>query len=110
MDNRVYILLDIVYGKAEQVAQVLQESPGVVMADAVEGPPEVIVVVEAAEREQLAKLTIQALASVETAIENVRLLPARDRSDTGAMPKLSPRSKGKNRNSRKRGCQINRGE
>ena len=110
MDNRVYILLDIAYGKAEQVAQALQASPGVVMADAVEGPPGVIVVVEAAEREQLMKLTVQALTSVETAIENVCLLPARDRLDSGASPKLSPRSKGKNRNSGKRGCQINKGE
>ena len=110
MDNRVYILLDIAYGKAEQVAQVLQASPGVVMADAVEGPPEVIVVVEAAEREQLAKLTAQALTSVGTAIEDVRLLPARDRLDTATSPKLSSRSKGKNRNSRKRDRQINKGE
>jgi len=109
MGDRVYILLDIAYGKAEQVAQVLQRSPGVVMADAVEGLPEVIVVVEAAEQEQLVKLTVQALASVETAIEDVCLLPARDRLDTGASPKLSSRSKGKNRNSRKRGCQINKG-
>jgi len=94
-DNRVYILLDIVPEKAKQVAQALRESPGVVMADAVEGPPEVIVVVEAAEQERLVKQTIQALTSVETAIENVRLLPTRDRLDTVASPKLSPRSKGK---------------
>ena len=110
MDNRIYILLDIAYGKVEQVTQVLQESPGVVMVDAVEGPPEVIVVVEADEREQLVKLTVQALDSVETAIENVCLLPARDRLDSSASPKLSSRSKGKNRNSGKRGCQINQGE
>jgi len=82
MGDRVYILLDIAYGKAEQVAQVLQESPGVVMADVVEGPPEVIVVMEAAEQERLVKLTIQALASVESMTEHVCLLPARDRLDT----------------------------
>jgi len=47
MGARVYILLNIVDGKAGQVAQVLQESPGVVMADALEGPPDVIIVVRA---------------------------------------------------------------
>jgi len=36
MRERVCILLDIVNGKAEQVVQVLRESPGVVMADAIE--------------------------------------------------------------------------
>ena len=78
MGERVYALLDIVDGKTEQVAKVLRESPGVVIADAVEGPPDVVIVVEAPEREQLAKLTIGALASVETMTENVCLLPVRD--------------------------------
>jgi hypothetical protein len=82
MDNRVYILLDIADGKAEQVTQVLRGSPGVVMVDALEGPPDVIIVIEAAEREQLAKSTIQAIASVETAVKHVHLLPARDRLNT----------------------------
>jgi putative ubiquitin-RnfH superfamily antitoxin RatB of RatAB toxin-antitoxin module len=45
------------------------------MADPLEGPPDVIVVVEAPERQRLADLTVQALSSVETMIENVRLLP-----------------------------------
>ena len=83
MDDRVYIQLDIVDGQAEQVAQILQQSPGVVMADALEGPPDVIMVMEAAERGQLVKLTLQALASVETMTEHVCLLPARDRLNTG---------------------------
>jgi len=87
MDDKVYILLDIVDGKTEQVTQVLQGSPGVVMVDALEGPPDVIIVIEAAEREQLAKLTIQAIASVETAIEHVHLLPARDRLNTNTFNK-----------------------
>ena len=83
MGDKVYILLDIGDGKAEQVAQVLQRSPGVVMSDALEGPPDVITVIEADEREQLVKLTIQALASVGNAIEHIRLLLARDRFNKG---------------------------
>jgi len=39
MNDKVYVLLDIVDGKAEQVVQVLQEIPGVVMVEALEGPP-----------------------------------------------------------------------
>ncbi len=78
MDDKVYVLLDIVAGKAERVVQVLQEIPGVVMVEALEGPPDVILVMEAAERQHLAKLTIQALALVETMTEYVCLLPARE--------------------------------
>ena len=47
------------------------------MADALEGPPDVIMVIEAEERQQLAKLTIQAIDSVETTTENVCLLPVK---------------------------------
>ena len=39
MKDKVYILLDVMDGKAEQVVQVLQEIPGVLMVDALEGPP-----------------------------------------------------------------------
>ena len=79
MDDRVYLLLDIVDGKAEDVAQFLKEVSGVVMADALEGSPDVVVVIEAPERKQLAKWTIQALASVEMMTEQVHLLPIRER-------------------------------
>jgi hypothetical protein len=90
MNDRVYILLDIVDGKVEQAVKVLRESlgvimidalespPGVIMVDALESPPDVIMVMEAPERQQLAKQTMQALASVETITEHVCLLPARE--------------------------------
>ena len=42
MDARVYILLGIADGKGGQVAQVLREGLGVVMADALEGLPNII--------------------------------------------------------------------
>jgi hypothetical protein len=92
MSDRAYILLDIVEGKAEQATEVLQESPGVVMADALECPPDVIVVMEAPKRQQLAKLIIQALASVEIMTEHVCLLPTKDKLNTATFPKLSRRS------------------
>ena len=93
MDDRIYILLDIVDDKAKQAVQVLQGSPGVAMADVVEGPPDVIIVMEAAERQQLAKLVTQAIASVEAMPEHVCLLPTRDILNTATFPKLSRRSR-----------------
>jgi len=78
MSTRAYVLLDIADGKSEQVAKALEGMPGVMMTDLLEGPPDVIVVLEAFERPTLAELTIQALTSVETAIKSVCLLPTQD--------------------------------
>ena len=99
MDDKVYVLLDIVDGKAEQVAQVLQGSLGVVMADAIEGPPDVVIVMKAPNREQLAKLINQALVLVEPMTEYICLLPAREILNTTNSPKFSPvsGSRGKRR-------------
>ena len=89
MKDKVYILLDVMDGKVEQVVHVLQETPGVLMVDALEGPPDIVVLIEAPEREQLTKWTIDALASVEMLTEQVRLLPTRDGSNRIAA-KLRP--------------------
>jgi len=76
MNDKVYILLDIVDGNTERVVQVMRETPGVVMVEELEGPPpDVILVMEASERQQLAKVTIQALALVGTMAERIQLLP-----------------------------------
>jgi len=93
MNDRAYILLDIIDGKAEQATEVLRESPGAVAVDTLEGPPDVIVVIEAPNREQLAKLAVEALASVETITEHVCLLPTRDKLNTTTSPKFSRRSR-----------------
>ena len=82
MNDRVYVLLEVMDGKTEQVVRVLQQVPGVVTVEALEGPPDVVVVIEAPERKQLAKRTIAAMGSVERLIEQVRLLPARDGQNT----------------------------
>jgi hypothetical protein len=74
-DFRAYLLLHVVEDKSKEVAQVLRQKPGVLRADIVEGPPDVIAIIEAPERKVLADLTVQALSSVENMVENVRLLP-----------------------------------
>jgi len=81
MNHKVYILLDVVDGSIEKVTGVLHRKPGVVIVDAVEGPPDVVVLIEAPKREQLAKWTIEALSSVEMLTEQVQLLPTRDGSN-----------------------------
>ena len=78
MVARAYVLLDIVDGKSEQVAQALQGKPGVVIAEQLEGPPDLIMVTEASDLPHLAKLTVQAIISVETMIHGLRLLPVQD--------------------------------
>jgi hypothetical protein len=72
---RAYVLLRLAKGDPNRVAQSLRHKLGVLMADPLEGPPDVIVVVDAPGRQELADLTVQALSSVENMIENVRLLP-----------------------------------
>lgn len=82
-------------GRLSRVVQALREIPGLVMVEALEGPPDVILVMATIERQHLAKLTIQALALVETMTEHIHLLPARDRLNTTNSPKFSPVSGGR---------------
>ena len=56
MSGKVYILLDIMDGNTEQIVQVMRKTPGVVTVEELERQPNVILVMEAAERHQLAKL------------------------------------------------------
>ena len=76
MSARAYVLLEIKEGNSKQVAKVLRGKPGVVVADLLEGPPDVIMVVEALDSQKLAELTVRALAAVENMTENFCLLPA----------------------------------
>jgi predicted dinucleotide-utilizing enzyme len=87
MSTRVYLLLDVVKDKADQVTENLQGRPGVVIADTLQGPPDVMIVVEASNRQSVAELAIQALASVETMTKGVRVLPTRDGLNTHIIEK-----------------------
>jgi len=77
MSQRAYLLMDITEGKHREVIQSLESRPGVIMVDMLEGPPDVLVVVEAGTRQELAELTVDALSSVEDFMENMQLLPGR---------------------------------
>jgi len=75
---RVYILLDIVRGKSVEVIQSLRNRPGVVIADILEGAPDVLLMLEALNRQELTKLTVETMASVENMTENICLLPVQN--------------------------------
>jgi len=75
MSVKVYVLLEVLEGECHRAARILRRRPGVVALDLVEGPPHVVFIVEAAERQRLAKLTVSALASVESMIADVQMLP-----------------------------------
>ena len=80
MSARAYVLLDVMHGKGEQVAEVLRNSPGVVVVDLLEGPPNLLMMIEAADRQKLANLTIEALTLVESMTEGTYLLPVQNGS------------------------------
>ena len=62
----------------------------------VEGSPNVVVVIQARNRQQLARLTNRILAEIESVTEGMQLLPVKDEFDNRSFPKPSPRnSKGK---------------
>ena len=75
MSARAYVLLNVTSEKAEHVAQTLRSKPGVAIVDLLEGPPDVVLMVEAPNRQKLAELAAGALASVESMSEGIWLLP-----------------------------------
>ena len=77
MSPIVYVLLDIVDEKSEEVARLLLGKPGVIKADMLEGSPNLLLICEAFNRQALSKLTIEVLAAVEQFTENVSVLPVR---------------------------------
>ena len=78
MNARLYILLNIKEGKAEEAISILRNEQGVVMADAIESSHDIILVMEGCGRQHLAELTVQALTAVKELTEETQLLPAKE--------------------------------
>jgi hypothetical protein len=55
--------------------RILQHQAGVVAVDLVEGPPDIVFVVEAPDRVELASVLIKAVTSVESMTDGMELLP-----------------------------------
>jgi hypothetical protein len=75
--NRAYVIVNVQQGTTEQVAITLSNRDGVIMVDILEDKPDIIMVVQAKNRQKLAELTIQAVTSVERFTEGLQLMPAR---------------------------------
>lgn len=75
-NTRAYVLLRTKEGDLAETAAIVRRQPGVVMADRVEGPADVIFAVQASDRESLVTLMVRAIAAVENLTEDIQLLPA----------------------------------
>jgi hypothetical protein len=72
------MLLDIVDRSCEYAVQMLRSRAEVILADRLEGYPNIIVMVEAADRQSLAEAVIPALDCIDGITENLHLLVTRD--------------------------------
>lgn len=78
MSARAYILIDAAEGKGDEIQGALWGKPGITLLERVEGPPDIIMVGEADDRQNLARMVIQALNSVERLTDSVTCLPVSD--------------------------------
>ena len=78
MSAKVYLLLDLVGGDRDRAARILREKPGVATVDTLEGPPDVLVLIEAPERQMAAECLMRILDSVDSMTSNFRVLPVHD--------------------------------
>jgi hypothetical protein len=76
MAVRVYMLLDIVDRNCEYAVQMLRSKADVILADRLEGYPNIIAAVEAADRQDLAVAVIPVLDCLDGITEGLHLLVA----------------------------------
>ena len=101
MSARAYMLLDIVDRNCEYAVQMLRSRAEVIIADQLEGYPNIIAVVEAANRQSLAEAIMPVLRCIDGITEYLRLLVTRD-------TRISPnRSTSSNSKPRKRKLRKN---
>jgi len=74
MGSRVYVLLSICDGKTRQAAQAVKGMPGITIADLLEGDPNLLLMVEAADRLELAGLLMPVLSVLDGITEDLRVL------------------------------------
>jgi hypothetical protein len=78
MNVRAYMLLDIVDRDCEYAVKMLRSRAEVILADRLEGYPNVIAVVEAADRQSLAEAIMPVLGCIDGITEDLRLLVTQD--------------------------------
>lgn len=78
MSVRAYMLLDIVDRSCEDAVQMLQRREEVILVDWLEGYPNIITMVEAADKKSLAEVVMPVLGCIEGITEHLHLLVTRD--------------------------------
>ena len=78
MSVRVYMLLDIVDRSCEYAVQMLRSQAEVILADRLEGYPNIIAMVEAADRQSLAAAVMPVLDCINGITEGLHLLVTQD--------------------------------
>jgi hypothetical protein len=78
MSVRAYMLLDIVDRGCEYAVQMLRSRGGVILADRLEGYPNIIAAVEAADRQSLAEAVMPVLDCIDGITEGLHLLVTQD--------------------------------
>ena len=73
--TKAYVLLQSVEHCHSQVIKTLKCQAGVVTVDLIEGPPDIVFVVEARNRKELASILMNALTSVQNMTEGLELYP-----------------------------------
>lgn len=72
--SRIYVLLSVIPGNVAYAAQLLRNISGVTIVDALEGNPNLLLMIEGKDRLQLADSLIQALSAPGDIIEDLDLL------------------------------------
>jgi hypothetical protein len=78
MSARAYMLLDIVDRNCECAVELLRSRAEVILADRLDGYPNIIAMVEAADKQSLAEAIIPVLGCIDGITEGLRLLVAQD--------------------------------
>jgi len=78
MSVRAYMLLDIVDRNCEYAVQMLRSRAEVILADRLEGYPNIIAMVEASDRQSLAEAIMPVLGCIDGITEYLHLLVTQD--------------------------------
>jgi hypothetical protein len=73
--TKLYLLLDIVNSNSKQAVQALTGRPGITSIDVLEGPPDLMVVIEGRTRQRAANNMMDILNSIDNITENFTMLP-----------------------------------
>ena len=79
---KVYLLLEAVKGKRDNLAATIKGMAGVSAIDILDGRPDLLAVIEAPERQEVAKHLMRLLDVMDGEVEDIRVFPVQKSADT----------------------------